>query len=83
MQLEDRIDISMCSVQTALEILSEHVPELAGVPDGFTERFGVYQSLHTTVIAEGGSTLEVQVRTHEMHYNAEFGVHSVGKVHRR
>ena len=37
-------------------------------------RFGVYQSLHTTVIAEGGSTLEVQVRTHEMHYNAEFGV---------
>ena len=37
-------------------------------------RFGVYQSLHTTVIAAGGSTLEVQVRTHEMHYNAEFGV---------
>ena len=37
-------------------------------------RFGVYQSLHTTVIATGGSTLEVQVRTHEMHYNAEFGV---------
>lgn len=36
-------------------------------------RFGVYQSLHTTVIA-GESTLEVQVRTHEMHYNAEFGV---------
>ncbi len=37
-------------------------------------RFGVYQSLHTTVMASGGSTLEVQVRTHEMHYNAEFGV---------
>jgi len=37
-------------------------------------RFGVYQSLHTTVMAAGGSTLEVQVRTHEMHYNAEFGV---------
>ncbi|HBC8576196.1 TPA: YbjN domain-containing protein [Corynebacterium striatum] len=39
-QLEDMIDVSMRSVQTALEILSEHVPELAGVPDGFTERFG-------------------------------------------
>lgn len=37
-------------------------------------RFGVYQSLHTTVMAAGGQTLEVQVRTHEMHYNAEFGV---------
>ncbi|MDD7582378.1 RelA/SpoT family protein [Corynebacterium sp. 32222D000AT] len=37
-------------------------------------RFGVYQSLHTTVLADGGSSLEVQVRTHEMHYNAEFGV---------
>lgn len=37
-------------------------------------RFGVYQSLHTTVLAAGGSTLEVQVRTHEMHYNAEYGV---------
>lgn len=37
-------------------------------------RFGVYQSLHTTVMASRGNTLEVQVRTHEMHYNAEYGV---------
>ncbi|AHI22930.1 RelA/SpoT family protein [Corynebacterium vitaeruminis] len=37
-------------------------------------KFGVYQSLHTTVMAEGGKPLEVQVRTHEMHYNAEFGI---------
>ncbi|SDR99785.1 RelA/SpoT family protein [Corynebacterium timonense] len=37
-------------------------------------RFGVYQSLHTTVMTESGRALEVQVRTHEMHYNAEFGV---------
>lgn len=37
-------------------------------------RFGVYQSLHTTVMTNSGRALEVQVRTHEMHYNAEFGV---------
>ena len=37
-------------------------------------KFGVYQSLHTTVMGEGGNPLEVQVRTHEMHFNAEFGI---------
>ncbi|APT88732.1 GTP pyrophosphokinase [Corynebacterium frankenforstense DSM 45800] len=37
-------------------------------------RFGVYQSLHTTVMTDSGRPLEVQVRTHEMHYNAEFGI---------
>ena len=33
-----------------------------------------YQSLHTTVMYEGATSLEVQIRTHEMHRVSEFGV---------
>ena len=34
----------------------------------------LYQSIHTSVIYEDGETLEVQIRTPEMHRKAEYGI---------
>lgn len=35
-----------------------------------------YRSLHTTIFSGEGNTLEIQIRTKEMHYEAEYGIAS-------
>ncbi|MFT8395451.1 RelA/SpoT family protein [Propionibacterium sp.] len=37
-------------------------------------KFNMYQSLHTTVLSSGNHPVEFQIRTHEMHRRAEYGV---------
>ena len=76
----------------ALRVLVNNVPDCyiaLGIvhnlwhplPDQFDDfianpRPNGYQSLHTTVMCQGTTPLEIQIRTHQMHRVAEFGVAS-------
>lgn len=67
-------DVPAC--YSTLGVIHTHWRPIPGQFDDFiaVPKDNYYQSLHTAVLYDDGKTLEVQIRTREMHRKAELGI---------
>jgi len=67
-------DIPSC--YSALGVIHTHWRPIPGEFDDYiaVPKDNFYRSLHTSVLFDDGKTIELQIRTPEMHINAEYGI---------
>jgi len=90
----DEVDINLglriilSSVRSCYALLGELHARWASVPNTFRDYIALpksnrYQSLHTTIVIDGGHRIEVQLRTAEMDRVAELGICALWKNQER